>query len=152
MRRIFSQMCMSVIMVAALLWMAAPAGAQHGHGDRGGSHPTPHGGSVHFDGHVEPAHVVHEVPHGIVRDEHYEHPDYHGVYRNPYRDDYFKRFRPGYWPIVVGDVQYYVYSALPIGFQTVVVNGVTYYLFEGVYYLPYIYGGQTVYMAVPPPI
>ena len=28
----------------------------------------------------------------------------------------------------------------------------TYFLFDGVYYQPYIYQGQTVYMVIPPPI
>ena len=38
---------------------------------------------------------------------------------------------------------------LPPGYQTVVTDGITYYLYDGVYYQPYLYGGQTVYMVVP---
>ena len=68
------------------------------------------------------------------------------------RGSIFPRFRPGYRPIVVGTTQYYVYPALPPVYQTVVVNGVTYYLADGVYYQPYLYQGQTVYMVAPPPI
>jgi len=87
-----------------------------------------------------------------VRHDRYEAPGYRGAWRNPYRDDYFRRFRPGWRPIVIGDVQYYTYPVLPVGFQTVVVNGVTFYFYDGVYYQPYIYEGQTVYMVVPPPV
>jgi hypothetical protein len=74
---------------------------------------------------------------------------YGGGYRNPYRDDYFRRFRPGYLPFILDGAQYYGYYDLPIGYQVVVLNGITYYLFDGVYYQAYIIGGQTVYLAVP---
>jgi hypothetical protein len=100
--------------------------------------------------HHEP--VRHYEPPGIVRHEHYEAPGNWGRWRNPYRDDYWRRFRPGWFPIVIGDVQYYAYPALPAVCQTVVVNGVAYYLCDGIYYQPYIYMGQTVYMAIPPPV
>ena len=72
-----------------------------------------------------------------------------GGYRNPYRDEYFRHFRPGYRPFVLGDAQYYGYDTLPPGYQQVVLKGIVYYLFDGVYYQPYIYGGQTVYLVVP---
>ena len=49
------------------------------------------------------------------------------------------------------DAQYYGYDSLPLGYQQVVLNGIIYYLFDGVYYQPYIYGGQTVYLVVPTP-
>ena len=52
---------------------------------------------------------------------------------------------------MIDDAQYYGYDNLPLGYQQVVVDGITYYLFDGVYYQPYIYGGQTVYMVVPNP-
>ena len=94
----------------------------------------------------------HYEPPGLVRHEHYEAPGYWGRWRNPYREDYYRHFRPGWFPIVVGDIQYYGYSALPGACQTVIVNGVTYYFCDGVYYQPYLYGGQTVFMAVPPPV
>ena len=74
-----------------------------------------------------------------------------GGYRNPYGADYFRRFRPGYRTFVFGDALYYYYDSLPIGFQVVVLDGITYYLFNGVYYQAYIYGGQTVYLVVPAP-
>jgi hypothetical protein len=97
-------------------------------------------------------HHEHYEPPGIVRHEHYVAPGYWGHWRNPYRDEYWRRFRPGWFPIVIGDVQYYAYPALPAVCQTVVVNGVAYYLCDGIYYQPYIYQGQTVYMAIPPPV
>ncbi len=36
-------------------------------------------------------------------------------------------------------------------YQQVLLNGIIYYLFDGVYYRPYIYGGQTVYLVYPAP-
>jgi len=128
------------------------------------------GGSVHFDSRRPPP-APPVVPPGAVRYEHYHDRDHdrgrdwdreHGRdwdrdrdrhdYRNPYNDAYFRRFRGGYRPIVVGTTQYYFYPDLPGGYQTVVVNGTTYYLADGVYYQPYIYEGQTVYMVVAPPV
>jgi hypothetical protein len=88
---------------------------------------------------------------GSVRSEHYAGSPSRGAYRNPYRDDYFRHFPPGYLPFVIDDAQYYGYDSLPPGYQQVVVNGVIYYLLGGVYYQPYIYGGQTVYLVVPNP-
>jgi hypothetical protein len=52
---------------------------------------------------------------------------------------------------VIDDAQYYGYDSLPLGCQLVMLNGITYYLLDGVYYQPYIYGGQTVYLVVPAP-
>jgi hypothetical protein len=118
-----------------------------------GHHP---GASIRFGSapppprRFEPVRPV--VPPAAVRHEHYEAPGYRGGYRNPYREDYFRRFRPGYHPIVVSGAQYYLYPELPPGCQTVVVNGVTYYLCDGVYYQPYFYEGQTQFMVVPPPV
>jgi len=74
-----------------------------------------------------------------------------GGYRNPYRDDYFRRFPSGYRYFVLDDAQYYGYDALPIGYQLVVINGITYYLFNGVYYQAYLDDGQTVYLVAPNP-
>ncbi len=45
--------------------------------------------------------------------------------------------------------QYYMYDNLPIGCQTVLENGITYDVCDGVYYQPYIYGGHTVYLVIP---
>ena len=42
-----------------------------------------------------------------------------------------------------------MYDNLPIGCQTVLENGITYDVCDGVYYQPYIYGGQTVYLVIP---
>lgn len=82
----------------------------------------------------------------------YAHPGpwFHGPVA--YRHDYFLRFRPGYRTILIGPSSYYYYSALPAGYQTVVVNGQTFYLAGGVYYQPYPYAGGTVYLVVPPPV
>jgi len=121
------------------------AGRHVGGSIRFGSRPPPPVGRV-----VAPAAVRYEHYHDRDRDRGRDR-DYHR-YRNPYGDAYFRRFRRGYVPIVVGPTEYYYYPDLPIGYQTVVVNGTTYYLADGVYYQPYIYEGQTVYMVVPPPI
>ncbi|MCY2994291.1 MAG: hypothetical protein NTY19_41425 [Planctomycetota bacterium] len=43
---------------------------------------------------------------------------------------------------MLGGAQYYGYGSLPLGYQQVVLNGITYFLFDGVYYQPYIYGGK----------
>jgi hypothetical protein len=124
-----------------------------------------HGASIHFGVRVPPP-VVRVPPPASVHYEHYErrehiehHPEPHWgappyapVYRHPYRDDYLRRFRPGYRTIVVGNTLYYTYPGLPPAYRPVVVSGVTYYFADGVYYQPYLYGGQTVYMVVPPPV
>ncbi len=72
-----------------------------------------------------------------------------GAARNPYHSEYARHFRPGYRPIMLGGAQYYLYDNLPDGCQTVLANGITYDVCDGVYYQPYIYGGQTVYLVVP---
>ncbi len=53
-----------------------------------------------------------------------------------------------YRSFLIGDASYYD-DDLPLGYQIVVIDGVTYYLFDCVYYRAYLYGGQTVYMVVP---
>jgi hypothetical protein len=87
-----------------------------------------------------PVRVAPAVRTGTVRSEHYEGSPSRAAYRNPYRDDYFRHFRPGYSPYILDGAQYYGYDDLPPGYQTVVIDGITYYLFQGVYYQPYIYG------------
>jgi hypothetical protein len=155
---------------AAVAWLLGAAGGARGQLSihlEGGHRPE---ASIRF-GSVPPRRVVPVVPPGSVRYEHYydrdrhwerdrDHfarpavvaPPYPVAYRNPYRVEYVRRFRPGWRPIVVGSTQYYVYPALPPACQPVVVGGVTYYLADGVYYQPYLYEGQTVYMVVPPPL
>ena len=64
----------------------------------------------------------------------------------------FQAIPPGYYPFVFDDAQYYGYYDLPLGYQQIVVDGVVYYLFNGVYYQAYMYDGQTVYLAVPAPV
>lgn len=155
MRRIFFGGSL-VLGLAMLMWAMAPVIAAHG-GGGGGGHAAAGGhagagvGSVHYGGLPAPAHVGPAAPVGAVRSEHYAGSVPRGGYRNPYGADYFRRFRPGYRTFVFGDALYYYYDSLPIGFQVVVLDGITYYLFNGVYYQAYIYGGQTVYLVVPAP-
>jgi hypothetical protein len=158
MRRVFFRTDTLVLGLATLMWATAPISAQRGGrgggGHAGGGHSVAHVGSVHYGSRpapvrVAPVRVAPAVRAGAVRFEHYAGSVSRGAYRNPYRDEYFRHFRPGYRSFLIGDASYYYYDALPPGYQTVVINGITYYLFDGVYYQPYIYGGQTVYMVVP---
>ena len=137
--------------LAALVWVTGPISGGKGHGGHpsGGGHPPAHVGSVHYGSRPGPAPFRPSVREGTVRSEHYEGLGSRAGYRNPYRDEYFRQFRPGYRPYLFGDSQYYGWDTLPLGYQPVMLNGVMYYLFGGVYYLPYIYGGQTVYLAIP---
>jgi hypothetical protein len=41
--------------------------------------------------------------------------------------------------------------ALPVGYQTVVVTGTTYYIYDGVYYKPYYEGDKIIYVVVEEP-
>ena len=164
MRRIFFGIGTLALALAALMWTTAPSeGGKGGHGGGGGhasgGHAPAHVGSVHYaarpaparvaPARVAPARVAPTVRSGSVRSEHYAGSGSRSGYRNPYRDDYFRHFRPGYSSYFVGDAQYYGYDDLPVGYQTVVIDGVTYYLFDGVYYQAYIYDGQTVYLVAP---
>lgn len=162
MRRIFLGTGPLVLGLATLVWATAPSSAQKG-GQAGGNAPA-RTGSVYYAARVLPVRVlparvlpagvlpgrvVPTVWAGAVRSEHYAGPAFTGAYRNPYRDEYFRHFRPGYRPFVLSGAQYYGYDGLPLGYQPVVLNGITYYLYDGVYYQPYIYGGHTVYLVVP---
>jgi hypothetical protein len=150
--------------LAALIWTAAPISAQRG-GHVGGGHvAAARVGSVHYAARpasagFAPARVApvivapYRVPvarTGTIRSEHYAGAGYGGIYGNPYRSEYFSRFRPGYLPFVLSDgYQYYGYYDLPLGYQQVVSDGNTYFFFDGVYYQAYIIGDRTVYVAVP---
>ncbi len=136
-----------VLGLAVLMWTAVPTSAQRVY--YGGGHPPAHTGSVHYGAGPNLVRVGPGVWVGAVRTEHYTVLPYRGAYRNPYRDDYFRHFRVGYQPFVLGDSQYYYYNSLPLDFQQVEVGGVVYYLLDGVYYQPYIYGGRTVFLVVP---
>jgi len=157
MRRIVMWSGTLVLGLATLMWAAAPASAQRG-GERGRAavhearvehgvpphgnfHPVARGGSIHFAERAGRDPVG--PPFGPDR-------RVDNRYRNPYRDDYFRRFRPGYRPLVLGGAQYYMYPNLPSNCQTVLANGITYDVCDGVYYQPYMYQGQTVYLVVPP--
>jgi hypothetical protein len=154
MRRIFFGTGTLVLGLATLMWATAPISAQRGGqgggGHDGGGHAAPaRTGSVHYGARAAPARVGPAVPAGAVRSEHYAGSEHRGAYRNPYREEYFRHFRPGYRSFLIGDASYYYYDVLPADYQTVVLNGITYYLYDGVYYRAYLYGGQTVYMVVP---
>jgi hypothetical protein len=157
MRRIIFLAGTFVLGLAALMWVTAPisaypggaggrgggnAGARGGGAPVGGGHAVARTGSIHYASRagrdpvgpgVRPVQAV------------------GGVHRNPYQSQYSRHFRPGFRPIILGDAQYYIYDSLPGGCQTVLGNGVTYDLCDGVYYQPYFYGGQTVYLVVPSP-
>ena len=161
MRNIFFWTGTLVLCLAMLMWATGPGIVQHagggqaggghagggqaGGGHAGGGHAAASVGSVHYGARAAPAQVGPAVRAGAVRSEHYAGTASSGAYRNPYRDEYFRHFPPGYRPFVLNGAQYYGYDNLPLGYQLVVLNGITYYLFDGVYYQPYIYGGQTVY-------
>jgi hypothetical protein len=162
MRRIFLGTGTLFLGLAALMWATAPSSAQRGGGGRGGGghggggHAPAPVGSVHYaarpaPARVAPVRVVPAVGTATVRSEHYAGSPSRGAYRNPYREEYSRHFRAGYLSFVIGDASYYYYDDLPPDYQTVVNDGITYYLFDGVYYQPYIYEGQTVYMVVPVP-
>jgi hypothetical protein len=150
----------SVLILATLAW-TVPLGiaAEHGHVEYGHAAGV---GSVHFAPrevpfHAAPVvraeeHAVAAEAHAVRAGEHIAAEAAHAVYRNPYRDDYFRRFPPGYHPFVLNGAQYYGYYSPPVGYQQVVLNGITYFLFGGVYYRPYMYGGQTIYLVVPAPV
>jgi hypothetical protein len=169
MRRIFFGTSTLVLGLATLMWPTAPVNGGKGHG---GGHAAPaRVGSVHYatrpaPARVAPVHVapvrvapVHVAParvappvarSGSVRSEHYAGSGSRGGYSNRYSDAYFGRFRLGYLPYILSDgYQYFGYYDLPVGYQTVLEDDVTYYLFNGVYYQAYIIGGQTVYVVVP---
>jgi hypothetical protein len=161
MRRVFFGTGILVFGLATLMWATAASSAPHGGGGHvgggggghvGGGNAAAHIGSVHYGDRTTPAQFGPAARAGAVRSEHYAGLASRGGYRNPYRDDYFRHFPPGYLPFVIDDAQYYGYNNLPLGYQQVVVNGIIYYLFDGVYYQPYIYGGQTVYLVVPNPM
>jgi hypothetical protein len=161
MRRIFFGTGTLVLGLSSLMWAAVFSSAQHG-GHGGGhasaghasaGHAVAHVGSVHYAVRTNPARVAPPVRSGAVRAEHYagavraEHyagAEHGGAHRNPYREEYVRHFRPGYRSFLIGDASYYYYYDLPPDCQTVVINGITYYLCNGVYYEAYLYGGQTV--------
>jgi hypothetical protein len=161
MRRIIVGTGTVVLVLATMMWVTAPVSAYRGGGGgrrggggggggyAGGGRAVAHVGSIHYGARATPDPVDPAVRPGAVRSGNYAGAAARGGYRNPYRDDYFRHFRPGYRSFVIGDASYYYYDNLPVGCQTVLANGITYDLCDGVYYQPYIYGGQTVYMVVP---
>jgi hypothetical protein len=154
MRCIFFAMGTLLLGLATLMWATTPVSAQRGGGGKGGQgggggHAAAPKGSVHYGASAVPARVAPAVRAGAVRSEHYAGTAPSGAYRNPYGAEYFRHFRPGYRSFLIGDASYYYYDDLPPDYQTVVSDGETYYLYDGVYYQAYLYDGQTVYMVVP---
>jgi hypothetical protein len=116
-------------------------------------HPeAEHRGSIHHGG-PESHRDFHSERRGSIRYEHDERPWSRAPFlvAPHYEREYFRRFRPGYRTIVIGPGTFYYYPVLPTGCGTVAVGGQYYYFCDGVYYLPYLYQGTTIYVAVPPP-
>ena len=163
MRRIFFGTGTLVLGLATLMWAMVPIStlrASHGgggHASRGhasvgharGGHAPAHIGSVHYGSRAAPVRFGPTVRAGAVRSEHYAGAASRGAYRNPYREEYSRHFRPGYRSFLMDGAQYYGYDSLPLGYQQVDLNGIPSYLSDGVYYQPYISEGQTVYLVVP---
>jgi hypothetical protein len=114
-----------VLGLATLMWAAAPARAPRPSHAPARVAPPARAGSVHYGARpAAPARVVGPaVWAGAVRSEHYAHAASRGAYRNPYRDEYFRRFRPGYSSFLIGDASYYYYDDLPPECETVVSDG-----------------------------
>jgi hypothetical protein len=70
---------------------------------------------------------------------------------NLYPTTYMSRFNPGYQTVLVGNIAYHYYPALPPGAAFTMVGGVGYYQAGGVWYQPYAMGGQNLFLVVPPP-
>ena len=161
MRRIFFGTGILVLGLATLMWAMVPFSAlraSHGGGGHasgghaGGGHAAAHVGSVHYGARAAPVRVGPTVRAGAVRSEHYAGAASRGAYRNPYREEYSRHFRPGYRSFLMDGAQYYGYDSLPLGYQQVDLDGIPSYLSDGVYYQPYISEGQTVYLVVPSPV
>jgi hypothetical protein len=159
MKRLFLWTGTFVLGLTALMWTTASISAPRGGGGEGrgggggqaagghvaaarvgGGRPVARTGSIHFGARAGRDPAGPAVSPG---------QEAGGAHRNPYRADYARHFRPGYRSMMLGGSEYYLYDSLPSGCQTVLENGVTYDLCEGVYYQPYFYAGQTMYMVVP---
>ena len=67
-----------------------------------------------------------------------------------YTATYVNSFLPGYQSMVWNNAMYYYYPMLPPGAQLTVVGGESIYVAGGIFYRPVFYGGQTVFMVMPP--
>ena len=98
MRRIIFWTGTLVLGLAALIWATASLHAQRG-GDRGrggpvrGGHPIARIGSIHYG-----ARAGRDPVGPAVRPV----EALGGAHRNPYHEEYSRRFRPGYRPIMLG--------------------------------------------------
>jgi len=141
----------TLLAIAGIVCLPGQSPAAPPRASRPEPHPAPAGrGSVHF----APAHVdVHRGPVGSVHFAPREVPHWGHLELHPrYAPEYFRRFRPGYLPLPIGADTYYYYPQLPADCVTTVsVAGQYYYFCDGIYYMPYLYGGNTIFVAVPPP-
>jgi hypothetical protein len=69
---------------------------------------------------------------------------------NRFDANYIRRFPAGYRTFWYGSYPYYWYPTLPSGATPVTYGATTGYVYDGVYFVPYFYEGQVVYVAVPP--
>ena len=73
------------------------------------------------------------------------------VHWNRFDAAYRSRYPAGWYTYSYGGFPYYWYPALPAGAVAVPYGTMTGYTVNGVYFVPYFYNGQVVYIAVPPP-
>jgi hypothetical protein len=74
-----------------------------------------------------------------------------GANWNRFNAGYAARYPAGYNTFAYGGRYYYWYPSLPVGAVAVPYGPVVGYAANGVYYMPYFFNGQVVYIAVPPP-
>jgi hypothetical protein len=67
-----------------------------------------------------------------------------------YSPAYFRQFRPGFQPILVGNVAYYYYSVLPPGATWVMHRGTGFYRAGGMWFQPHFTGGRRYSSPCPP--
>jgi hypothetical protein len=72
------------------------------------------------------------------------------AYPLAYTTAYVNLFLPGYQSMVWNNATYFYYPVLPPGATLVTVGGQSLYVAGRICYRPIFYGGQTVFMVVPP--
>jgi len=68
-----------------------------------------------------------------------------------YSPAYFRQFPPGFRTILVGNVPFYYFPALPPGATFVPVRGVSHFVVGGMWLLPHETRGRRIFLVVPPP-
>jgi hypothetical protein len=66
----------------------------------------------------------------------------------PYSAAFLARIPPGFPTLMLGTSPYYYTLALPPGSQPALVGNVNFFVSGGIFFQPYFYGGQTVYVIV----